>query len=1212
MSFVHLHVHTSYSLLDGISHRDHLIKNAKEWGMPALAITEHGSIYNAVSFYRKCVDAGIQPIIGMEAYMAPDSRKNTDYKSDNEDTKDFSKAVYHLTLLSKNAIGYKNLKTLSTLAFREGFYRKPRIDMEILSQYSEGLIVLSGCLGSISSQFIVSGQKDKAIEFLDKLRFIFGEDFYLEIMKHGIPEEKLVSDALIDIGKTHGIPLVMTNDSHFTEQGHSYAHEVALAFGTGKHIHDPNRFKFEGDGYWFKKPEEVWATAVEAGFPQEAFTNTILIQRKIEDYAFKLVGKDKKTGQYNAPMVPIFRDRFGRAWSAEECHPKLQMTAWEGLSRLGQQRAEAGLPDISQDPRYTDRLQFELETMQKKNFSSYFLIIADIIRFMYEELKIPKPVGRGSSVGSLVCYCLGITSMDPIVFNTPFYRFINEGRKDLPDIDTDISQRHRGEVIAYIVKTYGADRVAQICTFQTLGAKQAVKDVARGLNVPSVIANQVATEMGELDKDDKLSEVLADNAKVREIMEQVPQWIEVAKILEGNARNTGEHAAGIVISNDPIEQYVPLQRPNKHGFNVTQFDMNDIAAVGLLKLDMLGLKNLDVIDDTIRGVQEMLSVQGMTATMPRPGVVSVNGNIIIDFYNVPLDDAPTYTMLQDAKFVSVFQYDSFGFRAMIKEMRPQVFDHLMALNALYRPGPMKEAEITDPVTGEKKKEASIAQRFINRRHGREAVEVWHPELAQIFSDTYGMPLYQEQISEMAKIIAGFDDTGADEYRAAIGKKDKEKFEAAQNKFKQWAGERKQRDPVFVDGLLKKLEGFARYGWNRGHSAGYSYISYVTAYLECHYPIQYYTALLNANLDKAPKLAKFLTLVMQKGVVIKPPDVNSSGPFFTFKGETIYMGLRAVKMLGETALGQILDARKDGPFDSFVDFMMRMKGRSNVNKTVKENLVKAGAFAWDTTLTAKDMYNSIVPIQDRLGRKPAKGFRDHTQLDLIQVMKITGEEFSETERQEMERTVLNFYISGHPAQTYHRLIPYLATDSDALYCTPSELNTEIEPDEETDRQGTPLIGRRISLIGVVGEKEYKITKNGKPYINMTISDQFDKRKVMIWSPLATQVWPTLYDNCPVMVTGVLKEDNFRPGEVQLQVHSCLLLSNGFPLRGVVVDSMPKVDKAAQILGAEPVSTTIIRTPNGNMAVPFKYEARLSPGHFDSLKDLSGVTFVLNTQ
>lgn len=1142
--FCHLHVHTTFSLLDGISRREDLAKKAKAFGMDALAITDHGNIYNAVSFYKTCKEVGIKPIIGSEFYVAPDSRFGRKYSSkaaaqEEAEDGDLSYSAYHLGVLARNRQGYENLKALSTKAFREGFYRKPRIDLELLTEHKEGLIILSGCLASMTSRFIVAGQVDKAIELIDKQRGIFGENFFLEIMHHDIGhEENIVNEALIDIGNKHGIPLLMTNDSHYTDREDATAQEVALCIGTNKEMNNPAHFKFNGEGYWFKDADEMKHTAEVAGFPQSSLDNTAMVANMVEDYGFKL------TSAKSPPLIPLFRNKDGEPLSAETCDSLLEMKVWNGL-------VERGMGDKQE---YQERVVSELKLIKEKDFSSYFLIISDIIDFMRSK-GILAPIGRGSSVGSLVCYCLFITGLDPVRWKIPFSRFINDGRKDLPDIDTDISQARRKEVIDYIVKRYGEDRVAQIVTFQSMGAKAAVDNVGRALGVPSATRRQVGHLIGDVTKDDHLEEIVAGNKKVRELMEQVPDWVHIASKLEGNNKNLGAHAAGIVISNDPLADYVPLVRDSKEGYLTTQFDMKDLQELGLLKLDMLGLKTIDLIQYTLEMVERRYQLR-------------------MDFHNFPLDDAATYQTIAEGRYVSTFQYDSSGIRMAARQLKPETFEHLAALNALYRPGPMKKVD----------DKPSIMEQYFERRHGRAPIETWHPELDGVYGDTYGLPLFQEQVMKMTQIIAGFNETEADEYRSAIGKKDAIKFKAAQDKFKE-RGVAKGRDPVFMDSIIQKLEGFARYGWNIGHSMAYSYISFVTAYLETHYPLEYYTVLLNVNSDDADQLKVLLSAILQKGVKILPPHINESRSDFYTDGTNIYMGIYSVRQVGEAALKSIIEDRdKNGKYVSFIEFCIRMAHHSRCTKLVKDNLIKAGAFNWDMEFTNKDKYENVELIQKIIKKFDGKIPPDMIEEQIRTKIVVSGVDWPENDRLSFERAVLNFYISSHPVTQYaplFNLFPRLNL------ITPSQL-------------GEQQFGSRVILMGVVENREMKSTQKGDPYLRLRVGDQMGSIEVMIWSPLATSVYGKVSDQTLVLINGTVKEDKFRAGEPQLSVNSVSPISNsGLPISSYYADSAITANRVQVALNADVGSVSDQIMQMGHVVI-LRSTAYMRPEHYAELK------------
>ena len=1155
--FIHLHNHTVYSILDGISRPSDMIKKAKECGMPAVARTDHGNLSNSISFYRDCYAEGIKAICGQEYYLAPDSHLNRDYSTkakaqeEAEESGDLSYSAYHLTVLAKNRIGFDNLQKLSTIGYRLGFYRKPRIDLDLLTQYKEGLIILSGCMASMTSRLICSGQEDKAIELIDRERAIFGDNnFFIEIMNHAIgPEEDKLNEVLMHIAKTKGIGLVLSNDSHYTNKEDAYAQEVSLCIGTNKTVHDPKHFRFNGSGYWFKSPEEMAEVAKVAGFPEESLSNTVLVGNMIEDYGFKLTSKK------NPFQVPLFRNQDGKPLSPESCHNLLETKVWSGL-------VERGLADKEI---YQKRILEELDLIKRKNFSSYFLIIADIVDFMRKS-NMPVGVGRGSSLGALVCYCLYITGLDPIVFDLPFGRFINEGRKDLPDIDTDISQARRKEVIDYIVNKYGKDRVAQIVTFQPMAAKGSLDNVGRALGVPSSTRRLASHLIGEVDKDDKLEEIVNNNHKVKEIVDQVPDWLKISSCLEGNNKNLGAHAAGIVICNEPIGNQVPLIRDSKEGYLVTQYDMNDLQELGLLKLDMLGLKTLDLVYNTINMVRDRHGVN-------------------LDLHKIPLDDKATYDYIATGKYVSVFQYDSSGIRNTAKQLRPEKFEHLVATNCLYRPGCMKK----DSGTGGK----SILENYIERRHGREDIEVWHEDLREIFSKTLGLSLYQEEIMKMSQIIGGFTETEADEFRHSIGKKNVAEFTKASTKLIS-GGLKRGYSQEFLDSLIEKIKGCARYLWNRSHSVAYSYISYVTAFLEVHFPFEYFTTLLNVNLDDNKELKTLLSAILQRGIKILPPHINNSKSEFYTDGTNIYMGLFSVRQTGDIALKVLMDDRDSkGPYKDFLDFCMRMGPYGKVNKLVKDNLIKAGAFSWDKSINDHSKLENTRLIQEIFLK-----FEDKVSVE--EIRKLTEArivtnyaEFTDQERLNHERSVLNFYISSHPVSQY---LPLFTLFPQMNFIVPSELQNQD-------------IGSHVVMFGVVESREMATTKKGDPYLRLKVGDHMGSADIMVWSPLATIAYNKLTDQSLVFISGIIKDDKFRVGEVQLNVNAVVpLVTPGLPITSFYAPDQIIANRVITILGAEAVSISEPVRYMGSVAI-LKNVAYIEPKHFDQLK-LYNVNYQLN--
>lgn len=1114
-SYVSLHTHTTYSILDGISKRNDLIQLTKQYGMKGLAITEHGNLFNCVSFYKDCLQANVVPIIGYEAYVAPDSRFNRAYANKgqaDEDAKngDLTLYAYHLTILAKNRDGYNNLKELSTIAYKEGFYKKPRIDDEVLSVYKNGLIVLSGCLAGKVARLILAGNKKAAIDEIDRMRFIHGENFYLELMAHNMEEEAIVREVLLDVSKTHGIPTVMTGDSHFTAHGDELAHVVALNMGSNKTISSENKWTFNGEGYWYKSPEEMYKIASDNDIPEEALTNTVNICDSIQDYGFQLASRTKKF------TVPLYREH-SYTYTDSECDELIEYKSWQGLAERG----------LSHSEPHRARLQEELNIIKAKKFSSYFLIIADIVDYMRKS-GIITPIGRGSSCGSLVCYSLSITGIDPVTYDIPFSRFINDGRKDLPDVDTDISQERRSEVLRYIADKYGHDRVAHIITFQSLRPKAAIDNVGRVLDVPTSIRRQATADIhDDPTSADTVIDLVNNTPSSKQLIDQIPDWLDIAAKLEGNNRNVGQHSAGIVISNEPFQSTaVPLYKVSDDGIPTTQFDMTDLAELGLLKLDMLGLKTLDVIADTLRQVKSRYGIE-------------------IDWQKIPLDDKYTYQLISSGRYVSIFQYDSAGMRNLSRQLIPENFDHLIAINCLYRPGCLKK-----PATGGK----SILEMYLERRHNKAPIEYWHPSLEPIFKPTLGLCLLQEQIMGLAKVIAGFNDTEADEYRAAVGKKDRDKYIAAQNKLIE-RGVMCGHSREFMVDLADKLSGFARYGWNKGHAVAYSYISYVTAWLETHYPTEYYTSLLNSAIGDSDKLSVLISAVIQRGVKLEPPHINLSGPDFSTDGTKIYMGLSSVKMLGQKALEDIIAERSArGEFTSYIDFHKRLHKSSFVNVTVKTNLVKAKAFRFDKSHTVKFFVENCEIIQDNLKKYAGKlGTGPEIDKILNAKLKSIDAEYSQSQMLNMEKAVLNYYVTSHPVTEFSRtfaLFPHVN------FVTPSTLQNHYEDEN-------------VIMLGLITDKELKQAKNGKMYLQVKLADLNTSMTLRIWDPVGPKAAPYISKDQLVLLSGKTFRDSFLGGDISIKVLAVrpIKATTGLPISGIFATDEATIRVVCNIINAK---------------------------------------------
>ncbi len=961
-SFVHLHVHSEYSLLDGAARLKDLVKTAAEMGMPALALTDHGVMYGVIDFYKLAKEHGIHPILGCEVYVA--TRTRFDRVPHVDDSQ------YHLTLLAENETGYKNLLALVSAAYLEGFYYKPRVDRELLARHSKGLIALSACLAGEVPAAILSGEEEKAREAAEAYREIFGPDnFFLELMDHQMPEQQRVNAGLREIARATGIPLVVTNDAHYIRKEDAKVHDILLCIQTGKTVQDENRLRFPTQEFYLKSAAEM--AALFPGDPEAVRRTREIAERCRVELDF------------NQMHLPEYRvpDEY-------DLDSYLKKLCWEGL----EQRYHGEIP-----PGARERLEYELQVLCKMGFAGYFLIVQDFVNWARRKGIIVGP-GRGSAAGSLVAYALGITSIDPLKYGLLFERFLNPERITMPDIDIDFCFERREEVIDYVVEKYGSDHVAQIITFGTMMARGAIRDVGRVLNLPLAevdrIAKLVPEELGVT-----LERALQTSPELRQLYDEDPEvrnLVELARAIEGMPRHASTHAAGIVISREPLINYVPLQRT---GDTVTtQFPKEIVEEIGLLKMDLLGLRTLTVIDNTLEIVFEMNKIR-------------------LNPDQFPLDDRLTYELLASGETVGVFQLESTGMRHLLKSMKPERFEDLIALVALYRPGPLGSGMVED---------------FINRKNGQTPVQYLHPALEPILSETYGVILYQEQVMQIACELAGFTMAQADSLRRAMGKKKPEVIAGLRETFVSGAAAR-QVDPGLAGQIFDLMEHFAGYGFNKSHSAAYALIAYQTAYLKAHYPVALMAALLTSVRSNSDKVSYYIQECRRLGIEILPPDVNESLVNFTVVGENrIRFGLAAVKNVGEGAVEVIIKARQTGgPFQSLDDFCQRVDLRQ-VNKRVIESLILCGAF------DSLGFYRSqLLAVLDDCMETAQANRRDQeaqvsgqvSLFDLLeepQANKINRNypaipEFPMQELLAREKEVLGFYVSGHPLRDYQDLL-----------------------------------------------------------------------------------------------------------------------------------------------------------------------------------------------
>ncbi|MGE5554265.1 MAG: DNA polymerase III subunit alpha [Betaproteobacteria bacterium] len=960
--FVHLHTHTQYSLLDGCCRIPELAERAAMVGCPALAMTDHGVLYGLVEFVEACRKAGIKPIIGCEVYVAP--RRRTDR------TPRVDENPYHLVLLAESETGYRNLLRLVSLASLEGFYYKPRVDKELLRLHHEGLIALSACLAGEIPRFLAAGEIEAAETAAREYADIFGPDrFYLELQENGLPAQAAVNAALIDLGRRLGLPLVATNDVHYLHRQDAELQDVVLCIQTGKQLADVDRLRFATDQLYFRTPEEM--DRLFAHVP-EALDNAVAIAERIQF--------DLALGRTYLPAFPVPGGARPEDYLAELCQRGL-------AERYGPTPA----------PQVEERLRTELETIIRMGYAGYFLIVWDFIRFARER-GIPVGPGRGSAAGSLVAYLLGITAIDPLEHGLLFERFLNPERVTLPDIDVDFCFERRGEVIDYVVRTYGEDRVAQIVTFGTLAAKAAIRDVGRVLGWPLAevdrLAKLVPNELGMT-----LAKALEQVPELRQAYERderTRRLLELARQAEGLPRHASTHAAGIVISDVPLLERVPVQRLGE-GIVTTQVDMESLAALGLLKMDFLGLRTLTVLDQAVKFIAQRRGER-------------------IDLEALPLDDPETYQMIQEGETEGVFQLESRLFKGLLREIRPSSFADLVAILAIGRPGPI-----------------NLRSEFARRKHGEVAVTYPDPRLEPILRETYGIMIYQEQVMRIAAELAGFSLGEADLLRRAMAKKKASELEKLKERFASGAVARGAQ-PAVAEEIYALMEYFANYGFNKSHAAAYALVSYRTAYLKRHYPAEYMAALLTSVYGDTDKVAEYIAESRRLGLAVLPPDVNGSQTTFTVTPNgQIRFGLAAVKNVGPGVTEAIIAEReRKGPYKSPVDLFERVTARDLTRKVV-ESLIKAGAFdsfGWSRSRLLSTFERELEAAQRRQAQKArGQGVLFAVEADLPPV--IPGPDGSEPELTareilQMEYEVLGLYLSGHPAAEVAPVLDRLGT------------------------------------------------------------------------------------------------------------------------------------------------------------------------------------------
>ncbi|WP_025685401.1 DNA polymerase III subunit alpha, partial [Paenibacillus maysiensis] len=1021
-SFVHLHVHSEYSLLDGAARTAELVKQASAYGMKALALTDHGVMYGAIPFYRACVENGIKPIIGCEAYMTAGSRKERGSRKD--------QPIYHLILLAKNKTGYQNLMKLCSIGHLEGFHYKPRIDMEALAAHHEGIICLSACLGGEVPQHLLHGREAEARRAAERYRNIFGDDFYLELQDHGLSEQKRVNPLLIALAKELDIPLVATNDVHYLTEPDADVQDVLICIGTGKTVDDEERLRIPTRQLYLKSQEEMTRL-----FPHvaEAIDNTVRIAEKCE---LEL--------EFGQSILPEYRPL------PEGMTPSsyLRSLCVQGLER--RYGNDLGWEQSEERERLEQRLSYELSTIDSMGFSDYFLIVWDFIAFAHKH-NIATGPGRGSSAGSLVAYVLNITNVDPMKYNLLFERFLNPERISMPDIDIDFSDERRDEVIDYVVQKYGNEHVAQIITFGTLAARAAVRDVGRALNVP----------YGEVDKAAKLIpaqlginirhalEITPELKALYETKPKTRELLDMAIKVEGMPRHASTHAAGVVISRTPLTDAVPLQEGSE-GVPLTQYSMENLERIGLLKMDFLGLRTLSIIERCMRWITEEY---GETP----------------DFSRIPDNDPHTYDMLGKGDTGGVFQLESAGVRRVLKDLKPSVFEDIISVLALYRPGPM-----------------GFIPNFIQAKHGEIEVHYPHPDLEPILKDTYGIIVYQEQIMQIASRMAGFSLGEADLLRRAVSKKKREVLDLERGHFVEGSvkqGYTEEEAGKVYDMIVR----FADYGFPRAHAAAYGVLAFQTAYLKAHYPVHFMASMLTAVMGSHRKVAEYVVECRRMDMAVLPPDVNESGVLFTpLQQGNIRFGLAAIKNVGTQAMESILAVRQERPFDSLLDFCRRVDLRV-CNKRVIESLIQAGAF--DSLPGHRAQLLAMLDETVDAAVKWRKE-RDDLQIDMFGFVEMPNwdieypevPKFSAGQQLELERELLGLYLSGHPLDDFEPLLE--SSDSERL----------MELGDVPDEAVVVTAGMVVSLKTIT-------TKQGKAMAFIELEDQIERCEVVLFP----EVW-----------------------------------------------------------------------------------------------------------
>jgi DNA polymerase-3 subunit alpha len=1130
-SFVHLHTHTEYSMLDGAARLDDLFAEASRMGMPALAMTDHGNVFGAYDFWKKGKAAGVRSIIGTEAYLTPNTHRSDKtrvrWNDGGEDDVSGGGAYTHMTMWAENTAGMHNLFRLSSLASLEGQYYKPRMDRELLQTYAQGLIATTGCPGGEVQTLLRIGRYDDALRSAAEFRDIFGAgNFYCEVMEHGLPIEQRVKADLLRLAKDLGLPLVATNDLHYTFPQDHEAHAVLLCVQSGSTLADPKRFRFEAQDFYLKSAEEMRRTWADL---PEACDNTLAIAERC-DVSFA-------EGANLMPRFPVPAGESEDSWLVAEVE--------RGLAR----RFPGGVPQ-----EHRERAAYELGVITQMGFPGYFLVVADLCRHAREH-GIRVGPGRGSATGAIIAYALGITELDPIEHRLLFERFLNPERVSMPDIDLDFDERRRGDMIRYATEKYGEDRVSQIITYGTIKAKQAVKDSSRVLGYPFAMGDRITKAMPPpvMGKDVPLSGIFnthhpryGEAGEFRTLYESDPdvhRVVDTAKGLEGLKRQWGVHAAGVILSSEPLLDVIPIMRREADGAIITQFDMGACETLGLLKMDFLGLRNLTVLDDCLRNI-------------------ATNRGETVDLESLPLDDATTYALLARGDTLGVFQLDGGPMRSLLRSMRPDSFEDIAAVLALYRPGPMG---------------ANAHNDYADRKNGRKPVVPIHPELAEplaeILGETYGLIVYQEQVMALAQRLAGYTLGQADLLRRAMGKKKKEILDKEYVPFSEGMRANGYSD-TSIKTLWDILVPFSDYAFNKSHTAGYGLVSYWTAYLKANYESEYMAALLTSIRDDKDKSALYLNECRRMGIKVLPPDVNESDADYTPRGTDIRFGLSAIRNVGDNVVASIAATRSSkGRFTGFYDFLKKVEPIACNKKTV-ESLIKAGAFdsLGDPRRGLLNVHADAIDSFMATKRNEAHGQFDLFGVDddgdpaggeggLVVTPPIPLGEWEKSVLLQYEREMLGLYVSDHPLFGVEHLLT-AATDCSIASLTGSE--------ERGD-------GSQVTIGGLVSGLQRKVTKKGDVWAIATIEDLEGAIETMFFPQTYQLYATTLAEDAVVVVRGRLDRRDDVPKLVAMEL-TLPDLSEG--PRGPVVISLPTVrctppvvERLKEVLATHPGATEV---------------------------------------